>query len=36
MKENADDNKWVPAVTFGADLKYNGDIASINNKLVAH
>jgi len=33
VKENADDNEWVPAITVGADLKYNGDIASINNKL---
>jgi hypothetical protein len=33
IKENANDNKWVPAVTFGAVYKYNGDIAEINKKL---
>ena len=33
FKENADDIKWLPAVTFGANFKYNGDIASINDKL---
>jgi hypothetical protein len=33
VKENANEVKWLPAVTFGADLKYNGDIASINDKL---
>jgi hypothetical protein len=33
VKENACDFKWLPAVTFGADLKYNADIDSINDKL---
>jgi hypothetical protein len=33
VKENADDNQWVPAITFGADLKYNADIANINSEL---
>ncbi len=33
IKENADDNNYIPAVTFGADYKYNGDIAEINKKL---
>jgi hypothetical protein len=33
VKENANDMEWMPAVTFGANFKYNGDIASINNKL---
>ena len=33
IKENADDIKWLPAVTFGANFKYNGDIAAINDKL---
>ena len=33
IKENANGNNYVPAVTFGVDYKYNGDIAAINNKL---
>jgi len=33
IKENANDNNYIPAVTFGANYKYNGDIAEINNKL---
>jgi hypothetical protein len=33
VKENSNDLKWLPAITFGADLKYNADIASINEKL---
>jgi len=33
VKENSDDIKWLPAITFGADVKYNADIASINDKL---
>ena len=33
VKENANDMEWLPAITFGADFKYNGDIASINDKL---
>ncbi len=33
VKENSGDNQWVPAVTFGADLKYNADINNINHEL---
>jgi hypothetical protein len=33
VKENSDDIKWLPAVTFGADVKYNADIANISNQL---
>jgi hypothetical protein len=33
IKENAGENDWVPAVTVGAILKYNADIASINSQL---
>jgi hypothetical protein len=33
LKENSHDVKWLPAVTVGANLKYNADIASINDKL---
>ncbi len=33
IKENSDDLKWLPAVTFGTNFKYNGDIAAINDKL---
>ncbi len=33
VKENANDNMWLPAITAGAILKYNADIASINDKL---
>jgi len=33
VKENADDNEWVPAVTIGADFKTNEGIRDINNKL---
>jgi hypothetical protein len=33
VKENSNDLKWLPAITFGADFKYNGDIAEIDTKL---
>ncbi|MCE5269577.1 MAG: DUF3034 family protein [Planctomycetaceae bacterium] len=33
VKENADDNPWVPAVTAGADFKTNEGIRDINTKL---
>jgi hypothetical protein len=33
IKENRNDNHWIPAVTVGVDYKYNSDIASINDKL---
>jgi hypothetical protein len=33
IKENADDYQWVPAVTLGADLKYNADIQNISDEL---
>jgi hypothetical protein len=33
IKENADDNDWIPAVTFGVLLKTNDGIRGINQKL---
>jgi hypothetical protein len=33
VKENSNDLQWLPAVTFGADIKYNADIANINHEL---
>jgi hypothetical protein len=33
VKENADDNEWIPAVTVGVDFKTNGGIRDINTVL---
>jgi hypothetical protein len=33
VKENADDNEWIPAITIGADFKTNGGIRDINTVL---
>lgn len=33
VKENSGDTQWIPAVTLGADLKYNADINNINQEL---
>ena len=33
VKENANDTKWVPAITIGADLKHNADIQNISDQL---
>lgn len=33
IKENYNDNTWIPAVTFGTTVKYNADIDAINTKL---
>ena len=35
VKENADGNEWIPAVTFGVDFKTNGGIRNINELLSA-
>ena len=34
VKENADDNQWVPAVTIGADFKTNEGIRAVYKKLL--
>ncbi len=33
VKENTNDNNWIPAVTAGVDFKVNEGISDINNKL---
>jgi hypothetical protein len=33
VKENADDNEWIPAITVGVDFKTNGGIRNINEVL---
>jgi hypothetical protein len=33
IKENYNDHAWMPALTFGATVKYNADIDAINTKL---
>ena len=33
LEENSFNTKWLPAITAGADFKYNSDIESINHRL---
>jgi hypothetical protein len=33
VKENSYDTQWLPAITFGVDVKYNADIQDISNQL---